>query len=164
MHNEHRFVFNKLVYECVYRFMGTVDFRFLIYIGNLGLLFLLLLVLLRILLRRPWLAAVATVLVICPLYIPLASHPAVSWFTIGLCGLVLGVWGMIRFGLLAIVTAMFVNTLLVVMPRTLDLRAWYTDLALFALGVATALALYGFTTARGSQRAAELRAALSGSR
>jgi hypothetical protein len=113
-----------------------------------GLFFVLLIALLRVLLRRPWLAFVVAVLIISPMYIPRGGHPAVSWLTIGLAGIALSVGVTFRYGMLALMTAFFVNAVLTRFPLTLDRSVWYADLSSFALAIAAAVGLYGYLASR----------------
>ena len=119
-----------------------------------GLLMLMLVVLLRVILRRPVLAAVAAVVVTSPMYVPMGSHALLSWGTLGLGGVVVAVWGLTRFGLLAIVTALVVSKLLGVFPITFNFKQWYADVSLLALLVVVGIVAWAFFWA---QRAAVRR-------
>lgn len=71
------------------------------------------------------------------------GHPYVSWFVGGLTSLLVVVL-FVRFGLLAVVSFMFVR-LLLTYPITANLSAWHaTSTTLLPLGVIVALAGYGF--------------------
>jgi len=113
-----------------------------------GLLFLLLLAFLRALVRRPLLAAVIAGLIIASMTIPRGAHVYTSWLAIGIGGVAVGVWLMIRYGLLTLTVALYVTFVLNTSPITLDLQAWYVDQSLYVLAIVTALATYGFVTAR----------------
>ncbi len=117
-----------------------------------GLLILVLLVLMRMLLRRSWMAVVAAVIVLVPAYLPLTTNPAVSWALVVLL-LVVGLWVMVRFGLVALVAGVFVNRLLMLLPVTLDPRTWFWDSSLLVLLITAGVAVYGFSSAcrRGTQ-------------
>jgi serine/threonine-protein kinase len=138
-------------------FAGLLNTRYAL-AGNLdvlrssiyqGLAFLLLLVLLRALLRRPALAAVVGIFLIAPLLVPRGSNALLSWILLGGGGVGLLVWCLVRFGLLTAVTGMFVAFVLARAPLTLHLGAWYSDLSITAIALASAVALYGFLAARG---------------
>jgi serine/threonine-protein kinase len=58
-----------------------------------------------------------------------------------------------RFGLLAIVGALFVPILLMRSPLTLDPSRWYFSLGMFAVAIVLGLAAYGFHTSLGAQKA-----------
>ncbi|MBN1508625.1 MAG: serine/threonine protein kinase [Sedimentisphaerales bacterium] len=112
-----------------------------------SLFLLLLLVLLRILLRRTWLADIVGTLLIAPLFVPRGSHPVVSLIVIGLGCVGVAMFVLSRFGIVPVVTAFFVAAILFRFPLTLDMRVWYTDLSLLAVAVSTGVAAYGFLTA-----------------
>lgn len=117
-----------------------------------SLFLLLLLVLLRNALRRTLLADIVGILLIAPLLVPRGSHGGVSLIVIGLGGGAVAVYVLTRFGLVPIITAIFVTVLLLRFPLTFNVRMWYADLSLFAILVATAVAMFGFLTARTTGR------------
>jgi hypothetical protein len=51
-----------------------------------------------------------------------------------------------RFGLVAYIAAMYVTNILVLLPLTLDLSAWYIGSSFFVLAVVAALAAWAFRT------------------
>jgi hypothetical protein len=108
--------------------------------------FLLILVLLRVVLRRPWAAFLAAV----PAIIVLFGNTR-GWIDLALAApfvaLLLAV--LVRWGLLAAALALTVNTLTegTSAPMTIHLGAWYGGVALAATLVVLALAGYGFVTA-----------------
>jgi hypothetical protein len=113
-----------------------------------GLLFVLLLAVLRALVRRPLLAAVIAGLIIAPMAVPRGAHMYTSWLAFGVGGVAVGVWLMIRYGLVSLVVATYVAFVLNTSPITFDFRAWYADQSLQVLAILAALAAYGFITAR----------------
>jgi len=113
-----------------------------------GLLFLLLLAVLRVLVRRPLLAAVIAGLIIASMKMPRGAHVYTSWLAIGVGGVGVAVWVMTRYGLLTLTVALCVAFVLNTSPITFDLHAWYADQSLYALAVVAALASCGFVTAR----------------
>ncbi len=113
-----------------------------------GLLFLLLLAVLRALLRRPRLAAVIAGVIIASMTMPRGAHVLTSWLAIGIGGVAVGVWVMIRYGLLTLTVALYVAFVLNTSPITLDFHVWYADLSLSVLAIVVALGAYGFVTAR----------------
>ncbi|UCE58412.1 MAG: serine/threonine protein kinase [Phycisphaerales bacterium] len=113
-----------------------------------GLLFLLLLAVLRALVRRPLLAAVIAGAIIASMMMPRGAHVYTSWLAIGIGGVAVGVWVMIRYGLLTLTVALYVTFVLNTSPITFDFQAWYADQSLYVLTIVTALATYGFITAR----------------
>jgi serine/threonine-protein kinase len=110
----------------------------------------LLLFLLRVLLRRQWLAAGAFVLMLDVAAAMMSEHPDIEALRVALA-LVLLVFVLMRFGLLALATGLCVYNLLGHFPITPDLGAWYSNAGLFALGIIAALAVYGFRTALGGR-------------
>jgi len=108
-----------------------------------GLLFLLLLVVVRTWIRHPTWAALVCALVIALIVVPRGAHPYTAWLTAGMGGVVIGVWIMIRYGLLAITVAIFVATVLNSTPMTLNSRAWTAGLSLCAIVIVVASILYG---------------------
>jgi len=108
-----------------------------------GLCTLLLLLLLRIVLRKQFLAGGAYVLYGALILTMGVGYPYVSWF-VGALATALLVVLLTRFGLLAVVSFAFVR-LLLTYPITADLSAWYAgSTTLLPLGVIVALASYGF--------------------
>ena len=109
---------------------------------------MMLLAALRAVTRRPLLSAALAVLILAPMFTPYGAHQATAWFTIGLGGVAVGVWLMIRFGLVALAVALLTSSMLNRFPITLDLRLWYADLTLLVVAVVLAIAFYGFAMAR----------------
>jgi len=104
---------------------------------------LLLMLLLRTVLRKRSLAGGAYVLYGALVLTIGVGHPYASR-VIGALTSVLVIVLLVRFGLLAVVSYVFVRQLLTY-PITADLFAWYADSAtLLPLGVIVALAAYGF--------------------
>jgi len=99
------------------------------------------------LLRRRWLA-VAAFFVILGGTLVLASvqRGGNLWADAGYWALFVAglLFVLLRFGLLALVFALFYMLLLSTYPLTYDVSAWYFDSSLFALGIAAALAVYGY--------------------
>jgi Protein kinase domain len=104
---------------------------------------LLFLLLLRVLLRIPWLAGICYVLIWTAINAVDGEvlSPSWTWLFFALNNLLL-LGLLIRFGVLTIITASFViNTLW--FPITTDLSAWYARDGLWAIGIVLALAVYG---------------------
>ena len=115
----------------------------------LGVLFLFFFFfLLRAALRRDWLAGAVVVVLLA------AGLDAPGLFARGASALVFafGIWILLRFGLLSVVTAVFVIVILVTFPITADFSAWYSGAALIALGTILALAGWSFRAALGGRR------------
>jgi len=124
-------------------FMGAVSFAIF-----RGLLFLLLLAVLRAIVHRPWLAAVMAGVIIAAMIIPKGAHMGTSWLALGFGGVGVGVWVMIRYGMLAITVALFVSFVLNTSVITFDFHRWYAGQSLYVIGTIAAIAAYGFITAR----------------
>jgi serine/threonine-protein kinase len=103
----------------------------------------LLLLLLRLILRRQWLAIGVYVLYNVVVYTVGVGHPTISWLIAALVS-ALFLFLLLRFGLLAAVSYTFVRILLT-FPITADLDAWHAGgTTLLPLGLIAALAAYGF--------------------
>ena len=109
----------------------------------LGLLFLLLL--LYILLRREWLAVGVLSVGLMLLFSAMGDQLLIT-LPFGALWAAAAVFVLTRLGLLATTSYLLFQCLCVEYPLTTDLSAWYAGGTLFALGVAVALALYGFRT------------------
>ena len=106
---------------------------------------------LRILLRYPWLAAAVVWLIFTIFLVSAENAFALGWIPFGLIALS---WVILitRFGLLAFVAGVFVQLTLVRFLTTTDLAAWYADGTLFAFAVVLALAAYGFYLSLAGQK------------
>ncbi len=115
-------------------------------LSTLGIFFILFL--LRAVLRREWLAAVAFVVIVTA--IGTATSTDVNLF-VGLLirllrsGLIIFV--MLRFGLLAFVVGQGIVNILILFPITADFSAWYAGSGIFALAFVALLAGFAFHTA-----------------
>jgi serine/threonine-protein kinase len=118
-----------------------------------GLLFVLLLAGLRALVRRPLLAAVIAGLIIAPMVLPRGAHVYTSWLVSGIGGVAVGVWVMIRYGLVTLTVALYVALVLNTAPITFHLQAWYADQSLYTLAIVAVLAAYAYVTARSTAAA-----------
>jgi hypothetical protein len=114
----------------------------------LALLFVLFL--LRALLRKGWVAAVAWVLLF-TIFFPLTPDP------VGLVGALifssLAVFVMIRFGLLALVANFMVVSILQNSPLTTQMSSWYAGISLTGILLMSAMVFYGFHTSLGGRPA-----------
>jgi serine/threonine-protein kinase len=100
---------------------------------------------LRVVVRRDWLAAGAFVALYMALNYGLAtpSSPVVAALFGGLATALL-VFTMVRFGLVALIAAFFVNVLLLLFPITSDFSVWYAGASLFALLSVAVMAAFAF--------------------
>jgi serine/threonine-protein kinase len=116
-------------------------------------------VLLRILLRRVWIAAA----VLCVLSIPF-SPTGISTITDAIVTVIIVAFHLtivVRFGLLATAVTFVVTRLLTWLPLTLNAEAWYFGQSLLVLLTIFGLATYGFFAALGGRPAfGEIKAAL----
>ena len=109
-----------------------------------ALAFLFILVLLRVVLRKQWLAATVWCLMLFPPLRP--GDPVIEWIDGGVRAIVLLVL-LTRFGLLSFATALFFMFTTFEAILTLDLSAWYAPRGLPVVLVFAALVVYGFRTA-----------------
>jgi hypothetical protein len=115
------------------------------------LIFFLVLIGLRYLLRNRWAAAAAFVLLFVLLESLGSSHPGLEVPT---RVLIYGIaaFSVVRFGLITLAVAVFVANTMLNVPVTLDFSRWYATTAMSVpLGV-LAIAIWGFYTALGGQK------------
>ncbi|MGZ4788406.1 MAG: hypothetical protein ACXVZX_07780, partial [Terriglobales bacterium] len=117
--------------------------------GTLGFFFTLLLF--RIFLRKPWLAACAFVAFWSTLKVLNSQHVALDAtrevFIYGLAAIVV-----VRFGFLSLAVGILVADLLLNAPVTTHVSSWYFGGSLFVLLTVVAMAAYGFYTALAGQK------------
>ena len=110
--------------------------------------------LLRVLLRRPWLAAIVFI-ALGALPATLASSGPLIAGSAGVVQFGLAIFILSRFGVLPMVVGIFVSTVLPAFPLTTNFATWYAGSTLFAFGsvvALTAYALYGRSTGGRSSR------------
>jgi hypothetical protein len=113
-----------------------------------AMVFLFILTLLRMVLRRDWLAALAWTAVVAA---PIAGeNPTLGWVG-GVFRALMMLVVLRRGGLLSLAVALFFMFSLIEVPITLDLGAWYASRAVPLVAVLAALAFYGFRTALGGK-------------
>jgi uncharacterized membrane protein (DUF441 family) len=117
-------------------------------IGPLGFAMgcFLLLFLLRVLLRRQWLAVAALILLLVTQTALGSDHKVIDASFAAIAG-GLVIFTMIRFGVLAFVIYPLVTGALASFPLTTDFSTWYAGSTIFALAVVLALTAYAFRTA-----------------
>lgn len=109
----------------------------------LGLSFLLLLVVLRAAIRNAtWTIAICAI-VLAAIVVPRGANFYTALLGLGLGGAAIGAWIMARFGLLAIVVALFVSAVLNSTPMNLTARTWTAGSSLCALLIVVCLAVWG---------------------
>ena len=107
--------------------------------------------LLRLIVRKTWI--VVGIGLVLGLPFPLGGSPALGWeLVVVMATLLLAFTVFLRVGLLAQVAMMFTD-LLVRVPLTLDMNAWYFGNSLVVLLVLAALAVYGFLVSLGGRPA-----------
>jgi serine/threonine-protein kinase len=114
------------------------------------LILFLILFLLRVLLRKSWLAAAGFVLIFAVLKSASSSYPAVDWPIMTILYTSLA-FGALRFGLVTLAAALYTADLALNIPLTLNPSAWYFTNATLALASIAALAIWGFHTALAGQ-------------
>jgi serine/threonine-protein kinase len=115
------------------------------------LLFFFLLFVLRVLLRKEWLAAIVFVAIWTTLKTLGSDYP---WIEGPVWTLIYGVAGLIvfRFGFVALAVGLFVTDMLLNVPVTLDFSAWYASNTLLPLVIVAALAVWSFYNALAGQK------------
>ena len=122
-----------------------------------GLVTLLILLLLRWLLRRKALATAGFILVYSLIVVFSGGGSTISWITLALPVASIAAFTLVRFGLLAYISARYVVYLIHAYPLTLDLRLWYSGGALFAGGMVVLLGAAALWAALGATEASESR-------
>jgi Protein kinase domain/zinc-ribbon domain len=111
-----------------------------------ALLIFFLFFILRLIFKRGWLAAILLALLFCVPSIG-AQNPLIdALFTAPF--LLIYLWILHRFGLVALTVLYFVDQLADTMPLTTPLTAWYTEGGLVGMIAIVAVALYGFHVSR----------------
>jgi hypothetical protein len=103
--------------------------------------------LLRVLLRKPWAAAVLYILLFSlqgRLSGPAAVFQVVVNVVLGAAVILI----LTRFGLLPMITGMLVSSILPAFPMTTDFSAWYAGSTIFAIAAVILLTAFAFHTAR----------------
>jgi len=127
-----------------WRFAGVFVFS-LAFCVFAGLLNLALLFLVRVVVRKDWLAIGIAAVVLTTL--TRSPENILVDLPIATVQVTLTLFVLIRFGLLAFATSVFLTNLINLTPITLRLSYWYAGRSLFVLLFIVALALYGFRTA-----------------
>jgi hypothetical protein len=106
------------------------------------LIFFFVLVLLRVVLRNPWLAAAGFVLIFTTPRVLASTHPltdAIVWSLI----YVIAAISVVRFGLIVLAVGNFMANVLLNLPYTLDFSNWYAAHCLFILLIFVVIAAWG---------------------
>jgi hypothetical protein len=115
-----------------------------------------LLFLLRTLFRSTWAAAILCILAYVAVMFPkgntpLTYHLLLTWLMPLVLAMVIDLFMILRFGLLALIAEKFFCNLLDLFPITTQTSAWYFGIGLAGLAVFLMLALYAFQTSLGGQ-------------
>ena len=107
------------------------------------LMFFFLIFLLRVILRKQWLAAAGFTLIFAVQALLTSEHP---WVDFPLVIIIYGVAAVVvvRFGLIALASGIFMADLIGNAPQTTDFSAWYSTATVFPLLVVAAMAIWGF--------------------
>ena len=115
---------------------------------TLALVVLLLMLVLRVAIRRPWFASAASWLLLTLLLVTAGSHDVSHpWLSSSLVVAVAMVM-LVHAGMVALMVSLFFWSLIVNSPLTSNLSAWYAPSSTFAVLLTVALLVYGFYTAR----------------
>ncbi len=115
------------------------------------LVFFFVMFILRVLLRKPWLAALAFVAVWTAIKTFDTHHLLLDIATFAAI-YAIAAFVVLRFGFVSLAVGAFVADLLVNIPITLDLSMWYMSGSLFVLATVCGLAVWGFYTSLGGQK------------
>ena len=118
----------------------------------LALGFVVILVVTRILLRRPWLSIPVTFLLFVPLAMPRGEFPAIN-LAFAALSLAVVLFVLMRFGLLAATAGLVVNAMLQSAALNWNLGHWSGSSTLFALLLVGGIGAYGFARALGGRPA-----------
>jgi serine/threonine-protein kinase len=115
-----------------------------------ALFFLFLLFLLRTVLRNQWIAGAGWVIILAS---PIIAGAEVPWIATPfvLIWLVLALFLLMRFGLVASTFVAFAYGVFDRFPMTLQISAWYSGMGIAAFAVLLAFSLYGFRTSLGNR-------------
>lgn len=125
--------------------MAGIHVGFVINAIGIALGFLFTFFLLRAILRRQWLAAVVFALLFAS--VRLADDYPLAEGGIAVATATLALWTLIRCGVLPMVLAVFVSSVLPNTPLTWDLSVWYAGTVVFSILLVIAIALYSAYTA-----------------
>jgi len=101
--------------------------------------------LLRVVLRRQWIAGAALVILMAAPSLANA-HPVIP-LVFAIIQFGAAAWILVRFGVLPMVLGIFVSSVLPAIPLTTDFSSWYAGSTMFGLAVVLALTGYAFHTA-----------------
>ena len=115
------------------------------------LMFFLVLFLLRVLLKRRWLAATAFVVVFAAPPLLASRHPGLEG-PMQIAIYAVAAFAVVRFGLVTLAAGILTTNALLAVPMTASLSSWYAGSSVFVFSSVLALALWGFHTSLAGQR------------
>jgi serine/threonine-protein kinase len=115
------------------------------------LIFFFVLFVLRVLLRRPWLATIAFVALFAALRSVGTDYPAVQ-IPASVAILAIAAFAVVRFGLVSLAAGIFTVDLIVIAPMAVSWSSWYAPATAFVFLTVLGLAAWGFYTSLGGQR------------
>jgi hypothetical protein len=111
---------------------------------------IMMLLVLRLILRKTWIAMIVFSVLVTVLFNPGMGHPAP--YLISMLIMMFLFWFVLfRFGLLSLMVGYSVSHLLRYMPLTFDLTSWYAYATLLTLFITVGVAAWGFRTALGGR-------------
>ena len=113
------------------------------------LIIVLLLVILRLIFRRTWIAA--TILILAQLFTRMPDEGAWAFAVVFLVAALLYLWLLLRVGFLSVAVGISVYRLIDNSPMTYDTSVWYFGATLLALSMVLGLTLYGFRVSLAGQ-------------
>jgi serine/threonine-protein kinase len=117
-------------------------------LASLGVFFIFFLM--RVVMRKQWVAILVTVLLVSSLS-AFGDHPVLDTSS-SLVVWSIGLAVLIRFGLLALVVALCTNNILGVFPLTAHLSAWYAEPTIFLFVLILSLTVFGFYTSTAGKK------------
>ena len=121
-----------------------------------AVLFFFILFLLRLLLRKEWIAAIVFAALLGVTFNLASTTPAVD-FLFGILSFAIVAFALLRFGLLAAIVTSLTDEILV-LGGTLDWSAWYAGMAAVPFLVVLLIVVYGFRTSLGGRTLFKLEA------
>jgi len=115
---------------------------------SLSLVVLLLILMVRVVVRLPWLAMAISWLLLTTCYAVSAGCDVAFPWLVGAAIVAVTMVLLVRVGLVALITSLFFYFLIVNSPMTADFHAWYWPASSLAAVLAASLLVYGFLTAR----------------
>lgn len=104
--------------------------------------------------RRKWLALPVAWLIGSLMYAPAATHPVTAWTLYAFGGVAIGVYVLIQYGVVSLLTAFLVTLMFGVFPITLSQGAWYAGYGYFVMAAILGLGGWGLQQALQPHRTA----------